>query len=173
MQQILNLLKYKINFNKNNEYGLKFYKYTKDYYKDKKEKPIKDIFKIYEEKLNEYNKFYNIHTNFLDVLGYLNNLEDELNKNIYNEIFIDFLKRCNYNIKYNIDVEKQEIYKAPKNYNYDEILNISYEEYNEILNKPKKNIHVKAIEKEQRDKYIFNTKINTNDKDNKFYLKII
>ena len=60
-------------------------------------------------------------------MGYLNNLEDELNKNIYNDIFIDFLKRCNYNIKYNIDVEKQEIYKAPKNYNYDEILNISYE----------------------------------------------
>ena len=35
-EDILNLLKYKINFNKNNEYGLKLYKESKDFIKIKR-----------------------------------------------------------------------------------------------------------------------------------------
>jgi hypothetical protein len=131
---------------------------------------VTDILKKYEIKYNEVCKYYNKLENFLDILGYLNHYEDELNNIIYFYIFEDYLKRCNYKIELIKSVKEEKI-TVDILYDYNKINLINSEIYINLINKPKHNETLTKIEKKQINKYNFNNRIDITK--NKVYLEFI
>jgi len=101
----------------------------------------KNIYVKYHNFYNAFEKIKNNYSTELDEITKFNELEKQLNINIYNYIFNDYLNKMKYEIK-NINIEKcedDEEKRKQKSLLYDEIKDITQEELNYLIKKRESN----------------------------------